>query len=404
MFESIAITGISLISALGDDPAALLAAWHDGTSGLSPTGVDELPGQAPVLCGRINLDFTQRLGGTGWRHYTRSSLMATLACRNLMTSLADASVWEQRAEIGICLGYNADASIHLFFSSFFSTLKTKSYRWINPTSFLNISNNAPASLLSLQHQCRGPIFTVTTGFASGLDALNLSATVLQGGHAPAMLVGACQEINPELLESFANLPGENNGGILGSLPRGGVIAGEGCAMLSLEKLSPSDHGRARAWVLGYGEALNLPDQNTDASAAVALAVQNALADAQIRLEDIHAVFLSANGNNLQDTAEATALRGLFGRRCPPAAALKGAWGECYHAGSAMSAAAAVLCLEKGFLPPTLNLAPGYDAEALGLSTRPQTVPAGNILLLSLDRDKKAVALILNLPRKDRAVC
>jgi 3-oxoacyl-(acyl-carrier-protein) synthase len=213
-----------------------------------------------------------------------------------------------------------------------------------------------------------------------------------------MLAGAVQEINPELLESFAVLPGETHGGILRSTTGGGVVAGEGCALMALEKLPEAESARARAWILGYGEALNFSDQPSQASAAIVQAARGALADSRLQASEITAVFLSANGNSPWDRAEAAALRVLFGQNPPPATALKGTWGECYHAGAAMTVAAAVLCLEKNFIPPTLNLTPGCQPSSLGLSPQAQTVQARYALILSLDRDKKATALILGFPK------
>jgi len=327
-------------------------------------------------------------------------LLASLAGKNLLQPDNSARLLPQREKTGICLGYNTDPSALLFFSSFFSSTQEELSHWVNPAAFLNFSNNVPASLLSMQHQCLGPIFTVSTGATAGLDALNLAATVIQGGHTDAMLAGAVQEITPEFLESFAALPGEKDAGILRSSAAGGVIAGEGCALLALEKLPVAEQARGRAWVWGYGEAVDFESSDHSASGTLLRAIHLALADARLQPAEVEAVFLSASGNSVLDKAEAGALRELFGRRCPPDTALKGTWGECYHAGGAMAVAAAVLCLEQNFLPPTLNLAPGCDAASLGLSPKIQTVHARKVLIISLDVTKKAAALVIGLPRKD----
>jgi act minimal PKS chain-length factor (CLF/KS beta) len=211
-----------------------------------------------------------------------------------------------------------------------------------------------------------------------------------------MIAGAVQETSEELMLAFLQVSGQTASRTLAANPTGGVVIGEGCSLLTLER--PNASVLPRALWLGYGQAFSPGVRDAGDPAAACEAIRLALQAAGLGPEDIGAVFASASGDPLLDSAEAAALGKIFGASTPPATALKSFWGETYYASGAMAVAAAILCLEQGFLPPTLNLAPG--AEARGFSSQPRQVRARVALVLALDRDQKAAALILEIPRKD----
>jgi 3-oxoacyl-[acyl-carrier-protein] synthase II len=357
---------------------------------------EDLPALAQCDYGRVTLNLTELLGGKGWRHFTRAGLMACLVGRHLLARVETTSSAPIDELTGISLGYSHD----IFIPSFYSAFMEKDLRLINPPLFLNLSTNAPASQISILLKFHGPIFTHTTGFTAGLEALDTAAMMLRGGHAERMFAGAVQEINEELAESFHQVRWTNTPQTLTSPTTGGIIAGEGCALLALEKNPESRN--VLAWLRGFGQGFNpAPGEPGDPTAAQQ-AIQGALHQSGLTPAEIGAVFLAASGDACLDAAEGKALETVFSSQVPPSVALKGAWGECYHAGGAMAAAMAVLALEQQCLPPTLNLAQP-EVKRLGLSSAIQKINARYALIMAMDRDQKAAALILEASGK-RPAC
>jgi 3-oxoacyl-(acyl-carrier-protein) synthase len=89
-------------------------------------------------------------------------------------------------------------------------------------------------------------------------------------------------------------------------------------------------------------------------AQLARAMKVALEDAGISARDVGAVFASANGTERLDRLEAAAIADVFGPDAVPVVSIKGALGESGASGAA-SLVAALLCLGRGLLPPTVGL-------------------------------------------------
>jgi len=401
--ERIAVTGLGLISPLGHEPGRVADRLISGEEAvLSPSGY-ESPDLDEIRFGRVELDFPRLLGGTGWRHHTRSALMACLASQLL---LADSKL-ELGAEIdpeqvGIALGLNHN----VFVSSFHRALTNRDLKQINPPAFLNIPTNSTASQVSILLGLRAFAITLTTGFTAGLETINVAVQALLTDRAQAVLAGGVEEHVRELTQSFASSYQDHATSaatnILTWWQPGVVAAGEGCALLLLEKESGAQlrGSKPRAFISGFGMGFNAEALGNKNPKAVLTAVHSALSEANLFPGDIDAVFLAANGNCAQDMAEAEAMKEIFQNNIPPGVAIKGAWGETYHASGALTTAAAILCLERGIIPPTKNLASGPMVQVLNLKSEPREIHARHALIMAMDQDQKAAALIITLPNEE----
>ena len=110
----------------------------------------------------------------------------------------------------------------------------------------------------------------------------------------------------------------------------------------------------------------------------------ALQDADIQPADVSVVFASANSTPTLDRVEALAVEQVFGPRGVPVVSIKGAVGE-YGAAGAASLIAALLCLARGVVPPTLGCEPVDPAFRIDVS--PTARPAaGRIALVNASAD------------------
>ena len=233
----------------------------------------------------------------------------------------------------------------------------------------------------------GGRYTNCSACAAGAQVIGEALRDLQEGNCAMALAGAADSmLNPLGVGGFSLLrvlSTENDRPQTACRPfdasREGTVLGEGSAFLVLETL---DHARARgaaiyAEVLGYGasmDAFRVSDPEPSGRGAV-LAMTKALADAGLRPEDVDCVNAHGTGTPKNDAVETAAVKEVLGDRARriPVHAVKSMTGHMIAASGAVEAAAAVLTLRTGTVPPTINLRtpdPECDLDYVADGPRP----------------------------------
>jgi len=233
----------------------------------------------------------------------------------------------------------------------------------------------------------GGRYTNCSACAAGAQVIGEALRDLQEGDCTVALAGAADSmLNPLGVGGFSLLrvlSTENDRPQTACRPfdasREGTVLGEGGAFLVLETL---DHARARgaaiyAEVLGYGasmDAFRVSDPEPSGRGAV-LAMTKALGDAGLRPEDVDCVNAHGTGTPKNDAVETAAVKEVLGERARriPVHAVKSMTGHMIAASGAVEAAAAVLTLRTGTVPPTINLRtpdPECDLDYVADGPRP----------------------------------
>ena len=404
MQRRVVVTGIGVLSPLGDSAAALHRALCDGGAADGPVEGFAVEGlQAPRAVELRGFDPGRYLGADGnFRPLDRTGQLAACAAR---LALADAG-WEVEAvrehELALTVGtmYGSVRTI----AEFDRRGIQAGPLYVKPFDFANSVINAAAGQTAIWHHLRGPSTTVSAGTASGVQALALGADLVADGRAEVVLAGGAEELCFESLFSFARAHLLANGD---GPPRpfdgrsGGFVLGEGAAFLVLESAEGAAARGARVLgsVLGHGAAFD-PSQGRDASSggrAVERAVALALAHAELSPDAIGAVAAAANGHRAADAREAAGLAAALGERAAtvPVTAPKGVFGECLGASGALQAAALLVAMRADELPGTAGFAGGEAGFPLGgvrAATRPLDAGIGLVDGVALDGPCCAVLL------------
>ncbi|MCK9604787.1 MAG: hypothetical protein M0R66_10565, partial [Candidatus Omnitrophica bacterium] len=178
----------------------------------------------------------------------------------------------------------------------------------------------------------------STGFPASLDALNYAADFIRLGRVKAVLAGGVEEL---CIQTFL---GFYRKGLMAGSPsgKGGVIIGEGAAILVLEGLDSALGRKAHIYaeVLGYGSGRGSKE-------GIRKAIEEAIKEANISSDDIDYISSGANSNNENDLAEAEVLKGLFRNKNKlQVNPIKALVGECYSASGSLQAAASLAAIEK----------------------------------------------------------
>lgn len=217
----------------------------------------------------------------------------------------------------------------------------------SPQLFAESVANAPGSHIAIEWKLRGFNVTMTQRESSALGAAMFAALQVVKGSAGMAVTGGVEESTEmvfSVLDRVGALAHADGSNEEAARPfddrRNGILAGEGAAMFVLGRAARAPY----AWFSGFAMArdatASLSDWGSDAGAVVR-AMRGAAADAGIAIEEIDAIYASANGSRRGDDLERRAIEQLFPASTPPVVAVKGIFGEYAAAGGLQLAAAAL---------------------------------------------------------------
>jgi len=248
-------------------------------------------------------------------------------------------------------------------------LQSKSQDFYHLTDFGKTTSNSCLSLLSQQFGINGYANAVHTACASSGQALGLALQVIRRGEADAILAGGFDSmINPLGLSSFCLLGAlstYNETPKTASRPfdltRNGFVLGEGAAFLILEEW---DKAKARgasiyAELAGEGNTLSsfrITDSHPNGDGAIQ-AIQQALHDAHVAPQHVDYINGHGTSTKMNDLSETNAIKAVFGEhvRQMPVSSTKSQTGHLIAAAGALEAVLSILSIHHGRIPMTANL-------------------------------------------------
>jgi 3-oxoacyl-[acyl-carrier-protein] synthase II len=240
---------------------------------------------------------------------------------------------------------------------------------LSPFFVLQILTNTAAGLVSIRTGAAGPNWAPVAACSTGAHAIGEALWSIRSGRTDAVIAGSAEAAVTSLsiggFEAMRALSSRNAEPAKASRPfdrdRDGFVLGEGAGVLVLEE-EQSAHRRGAevlAEVAGYGanaDAHHLTQPSTDGARA-ASCMRLALTDAGLRPEDIG--YLNAHGTStpMNDVHETRAIKQAFGAhaRKLPVSSTKSMTGHLLGAAGSVEAGVSILALQRGILPPTINL-------------------------------------------------
>jgi 3-oxoacyl-[acyl-carrier-protein] synthase II len=388
----VVITGVGMVTPLGNDPESTWDNLVAGESGANPiTQFDTTGYSVNFACELKDFDPTTWIERKQARRMDRFSQMALSAARMAEAdSGISVAAAPDRVGAAVATGIGGLGA----FEDCFQTLLERGPDRTSPFSIVQIIPNMAAAWVSMELGTQGPLATETTACAAsnmaigdGLDAIRLGRAEVMfcgGTEAPVTRVGIAG------FAAMRALSKRNDDPKRGSRPfdadRDGFVMGEAGAMLVLEEL---EHAKARgakiyAELLGYGVSSDAahvtePDQT---GANPARAMKMAFADAGITPEQVGYVNAHGTSTPLGDPAETRVLKLALGEEQAyktPVSSTKGATGHCLGAAGAVEAIFTIFAVQRGLLPPTINYEtpdPTCDLDYIPNEARPSEIEVG----------------------------
>ena len=247
--------------------------------------------------------------------------------------------------------------------------REKGYRRITPFFIPMTIINEAAGILSIRYGAKGPNISVVTACATGTHSIGDAFKWIQRGDADAMIAGGTEAcICPLAVGGFnamKALSTRNDEPQRASRPfdaeRDGFIMGEGSGIVVLEEMESAVKRGARIYaeVAGYGASgdayhITAPAPNGDGAARC---MKMAIKDAGIAPTDMGYINAHGTSTKFGDELESIAIKTVFGDYAykVPVSSTKSMTGHLLGAAGGVEAVVSVLALDRGVLPPTINL-------------------------------------------------
>jgi len=388
----VVITGMGLITALGNDLESNWAAMLEGRSGIrrieafDPSRVDS------KVAGEVrDFDASNVLDRKELRRTDRYIAFGLVATREAMdqAGLPARLEGDEAERTGVILGTGLGGVGTLVDGIVTNALRGPDR--ISPFLVPMGIPNVGAGQVAINFGMTGPNFATVSACATGGHAIGEATETIIRGDADVMIAGGTEAgIYEPMVGGFASmraLSTRNDDPEGASRPfdkgRDGFVIGEGCGVVVLEAL---EHAEARgatifAEVCGYGATADASHITLPAPGGIGAvrAARRALEKAGISPDQIDHVNAHATSTPEGDKAELQAIRTIFGDRAGevPVSANKSMIGHTLGAAGAIEAIVTVLTMRDGCIPPTINLDDPDDA-AEGLDLTPNVAARRDI--------------------------
>ncbi|MEN8150335.1 MAG: beta-ketoacyl-[acyl-carrier-protein] synthase family protein [Planctomycetota bacterium] len=355
----VAVTGIGLLTSLGEGVESSWSRLLDGADGHRPVTLFDTAGQITDTAAEIPSIPEPRLDSTSARRLLRVDRIGLAAAEEAVdrSGLADAGLDADR--VSVCFGAGAAGLLEAwdFFRRrdeggrpglrhYFGEIQSGTSRWI-----------------AHRFGFEGPRTCPSTACSSSLTAIGIGASWIAAGEVDACVAGGAEGLGQLTFSGFDAVSA------LGPVPcspfsagRRGMSLGEGGAALVLESM---ENARARgatilAEVLSFGTSLDAHHMTAPhpEGAGVVPLIERCIEEAGLTAGDIGYVSAHGTGTIANDVAECTALSRVFGDHAArlAVASQKSALGHCLGAAGAIESAVTVQALADGVVPPNLRLA------------------------------------------------
>ncbi len=362
----VVVTGIGVVSALGNNADEFWSAASSGRSGIGPiTKIDTTNLRFKNAAEVKNFAAAQHFDGKSLSWLDPFAQFGIVAAREAVTDSGIRFTDELRDRTGVitgsCLG-GKETEDKLFFD-----LYGEKRNRMPPTAIPRAMSNAVASHVSMEYGLTGATFTISTACSSANHAIGHAFWLVRQGTLDAAITGGS-----EAPLTFGNLKAWEAMRVVSqdtcrpfSKDRSGLILGEGGALFVIESLDSALARGAKIYaeITGFGMSADAHHLTMPLAKGAAKAMRSALSDGNTRSETVGYINAHGTATPANDVMESAAIRLVFGEHADNihVSSTKSMHGHALGAAGAIEAAATVLGLHHKLLPPTANFTE-FDPE------------------------------------------
>ncbi|MCX5711005.1 MAG: beta-ketoacyl-ACP synthase II [Candidatus Omnitrophica bacterium] len=386
----VVVTGLGMISAVGNDVPACWEALKAGKSGIGPITSFDVSRFDSRIAGEVK-GFDPIIYSLSTKDVKRMDKFSQYAVACAMQAIKDSGLdmgKVNRERIGVIIGSGIGSlhTVEVEHNIYLEKGPSRMSPFLIPMLIVNAASGQVAIHLGL----KGPNSAVATACASGSHAIGDAFKVIERGDADMMVTGGTEScIVPTAVGGFCALKGlstRNNEPQRASRPfdkeRDGFVIAEGCGMVILESLEHAKKRGAHIYgeITGYGMScdayhMTAPEPTGDGATR---AMNQAIKDAKIRPEDIGYINAHGTSTKLNDKIETGSIKKSLGAHAKKVmiSSTKSMTGHPLGAAGGIEFAVCCLVLRDGVIPPTINYEhpdPDCDLDYVPNSARKHAV-------------------------------
>jgi 3-oxoacyl-[acyl-carrier-protein] synthase II len=366
----VVITGIGLITPVGNDLEATWSALLAGKSGAAPiTQFDTTRFATKFACEVKGWDASRFFDKRELKHLDRflqfgvAAGMMAVADAGLGTRVPEAEADRWGAFIGAGLG-----GVQTIEDTFTAQAVKGPRHGFSPYFVTDIIINEAPGMISIRTGATGPNMSHVSACSSGAHSIGEAMRVIRHGYADGMIAGGTEATIAILgiggFNAMRAMSTRNDAPEKASRPfdkdRDGFVIGEGSGVVVLEELEHAKRRGARIYAEVIGYAANSDAHHVAAPApdhrGAQACFRTALKDARIDPSAIGYINAHGTSTDLNDKNETTAVKAVFGEHARKLAmsSTKSMTGHTLGAAGGIEAGITALALARGVLPPTTN--------------------------------------------------
>ena len=364
--QRVVVTGIGVISPLGNSAAEVCDAAIAGRSGIHRLDIPFAGRLAAPLGATARFSGDAHFDPPKLRMLDRFSQFALVASRQALAEARCDLAGADRSRAGVFVGTGMGGTHSM--DDGYQTLYADGSDHIKPFTVLLGMHNAAAAWIGIEHDLRGPNLTFSTACSSSTVAIGEAWRRVASGELDIAIAGGAEAPLSngslkawEALRTLAAIDADDASTSCKPFAknRSGMVLGEGAAMFVLEA---RDRAVARGAVIhgeiaGYGlsnDAAHITRPSVEGQAA---AMRTALASAALAPEAIDAINAHGTGTLANDATETAAIRAVFGARADriPVSATKALHGHLLGAAGAIECLLSLLAMQRRVALPTMHL-------------------------------------------------
>ncbi|MFV1440688.1 MULTISPECIES: beta-ketoacyl-[acyl-carrier-protein] synthase family protein [unclassified Phaeobacter] len=357
----VVITGMGTINALGHTVADTLASMAEGRCGIGELDFRDVDRLSIRIGGQVRgFEAEGRFNRQQMSLYDRFTQFTLTAAKEAIEQSGLEFHGELSQKSGVVLG-TAGGGVSTWDDNYRSVYEDGKNR-VHPFVVPKLMNNAAASHVSMEHNLKGPSFTVSTACASSNHAMAQAFQMVRSGMAPVMITGGS-----ESMLCFGGVKAWEGLRVMSrdacrpfSANRNGMVQGEGAGIFVFENY---DHARARGAdiiceVIGFAMSSDAADIVMPSKQGAARAIAGALQDAKVNPEDVGYVNAHGTGTAANDKTECAAVADVFGPHADNLmmSSTKSMHGHLIGGTGAVELLACIMALRDGIVAPTI----GYE--------------------------------------------
>jgi 3-oxoacyl-[acyl-carrier-protein] synthase II len=364
----VAVTGMGFITPIGNDLETVWSNMVEGVSGIGRITRFDTTNFDTKIAGEVKgFQPEEYMDRKTARHIGRYCQFALAASKQALAHAGLDPAEMDPDDVGVIVTSGIGGMEEIEKSH--TALMERGPKRISPFTVPMMIADMAAGIVAIHTHAGGPNYAIVSACASGSHGIGEAAEIIKRGAAVAMLAGGSEAtITPLTMGAFCQIKAtseRNDEPEKACRPfdidRDGFVMSEGSVMFVLEDM---EHARKRgarviAEIAGYGASADMyhfTAPHPEGKGAMR-AMRKAIEMSGVELSDVGYINAHGTSTKLGDVAETKAIKAVFGDHAQKLAvsSTKSVHGHLLGAAGAMEAAACVMAIDRGLIPPTINL-------------------------------------------------